>query len=99
MLVLWNGYNIPVNELGKRLYLDSGTLTPMLKKLETKNLLQRLRDSVDGRNVLVMLTDESRKMREAAKAIPQTIFDETGIPEAEAEYMIDKLNEILSKVR
>ena len=41
MLVLWNGDNIPVNELGKRLYLDSGTLTPMLKKLETKNLLKR----------------------------------------------------------
>src|SRR5699024_11568474 len=43
MLVLWNGDNIPVNELGKRLYLDSGTLTPMIKKLETKNLLKRVR--------------------------------------------------------
>lgn len=99
MLVLWNGDNIPVNELGKRLYLDSGTLTPMLKKLETKNLLKRVRDTVDGRNVLVILTDEGRDMREAAKDIPRTIFDETGIPEEEVNKMIDKLNEILIKVK
>lgn len=99
MLVLWNGDNIPVNELGKRLYLDSGTLTPMLKKLETKNLLKRVRDTVDGRNVLVTLTEDGRNMREAAKHIPQTIFDETGIPEDVADDMIDKLNDILSKVK
>lgn len=99
MLVLWNGDNIPVNELGKRLYLDSGTLTPMLKKLETKNLLKRVRDTVDGRNVLVTLTDEGREMRESAKDIPQTIFDETGIPEDVANDMITKLNEILKKVK
>ena len=99
MLVLWNGDNIPVNELGKRLYLDSGTLTPMLKKLETKSLLKRVRDTVDGRNVLVTLTDEGRDMREAAKHIPQTIFDETGIPEDVADDMIDKLNDILTKVK
>jgi len=99
MLVLWNGDNIPVNELGKRLYLDSGTLTPMLKKLETKNLLKRVRDTVDGRNVLVSLTEEGQDMREAAKHIPQTIFDETGIPENVADDMIDKLNDILLKVK
>lgn len=98
MLVLWNGDNIPVNELGKKLYLDSGTLTPMLKKLETKNLLKRVRDTVDGRNVLVTLTSEGRDMREAAKDIPETIFNETGIPEDVANDMIDKLNEILHKV-
>lgn len=99
LLVLWNGDNIPVNELGKRLYLDSGTLTPMLKKLETKDLIKRVRDTVDGRNVLVSLTDEGRAMREQAKDIPETIFAETGIPEDVASDMIDKLNDILLKVK
>lgn len=99
LLVLWNGDNIPVNELGKRLYLDSGTLTPMLKKLESKKLLKRVRDTVDARNVLVTLTDEGSAMREEAKNIPQTIFDETGIPRDEANDMIDKLNSILLKVK
>ncbi len=99
LLVLWNGDNIPVNELGKRLYLDSGTLTPMLKKLEMKNLIKRIRDTIDGRNVLVQLTDEGREMREQAKDIPKTILDETGIPIDEATEMIDKLNRILQKVK
>lgn len=99
LLVLWNGDNIPVNELGKRLYLDSGTLTPMLKKLETKKLIKRVRDTIDGRNVLVSLTDRGRAMREQAKDIPGTIFDETGIPEDVASEMIDKLNDILLKVK
>ena len=99
LLVLWNGDNIPVNELGKRLYLDSGTLTPMLKKLEMKNLIKRIRDTIDGRNVLVHLTDEGREMREQVKDIPKTILDETGIPIDEATEMIDKLNRILLKVK
>ncbi len=99
LLVLWNGDNIPVNELGKRLYLDSGTLTPMLKKLEMKTLIKRTRDTIDGRNVLVQLTDEGRKMREKVKGIPKTILDETGIPIDEATEMIDKLNRILQKVK
>jgi len=99
LLVLWNGDNIPVNELGKRLYLDSGTLTPMLKKLETKNLLKRVRDTVDGRNVMVTLTKEGRELKEKVKDIPQTIFDETGIPKEEANEMITKLNDILKRVK
>ncbi|HLR71544.1 MAG TPA: MarR family transcriptional regulator [Pseudogracilibacillus sp.] len=99
LLVLWNGDNIPVNELGKRLYLDSGTLTPMLKKLETKNLLKRVRDTVDGRNVMVTLTKEGRELNEKVKDIPQTIFDETGIPKEEANEMITKLNDILKRVK
>src|SRR5699024_10273243 len=99
MLVLLYGYDILVIELSKCLYLDSGTLTPMLKKVETKNLFKRVRDTVDGRNVLVTLTEDGRNMREAAKHIPQTIFDETGIPEDVAHDMIDKLNDILLKVK
>src|SRR5699024_3548282 len=99
MLVLWNGDNIPVNELGEKLYLDSGTLTPMVKKLETKNLLKRVRDTVDGRNVLVTLTEDGRDKREGAKPLPQRILDARGMPEGDADDTIDKLNDILSKVK
>src|SRR5699024_12818238 len=98
-LVLWNGDNIPVNELGKRLYLDSGTLTPMLKKLEIKKLIKRTRDIVDGRNVLVQLTDEGIEMREKAKHMPIVILNEKGLQKDEATKMIDKLNQILQKVK
>lgn len=99
MLVLWNRDNIPVNELGKRLYLDSGTLTPMLKKLELKKLVKRTRDVVDGRNVLVRLTEAGEEMKEQVRDIPNTILDEAGIPSDVAEEMICKLNDILNKVK
>src|SRR5699024_223828 len=99
LLILWNGDNIPVNELGQKLNSDTGKLTPMLKKLETKNLLKRVRDTVDGKNVMVTLTQEGRELNEKVKDIPQTIFDETGIPKEEANEMITKLNDILKRVK
>lgn len=99
MLVLWNKDNIPVNELGTRLYLDSGTLTPMLKKLELKGLIKRIRDTVDGRNVLVQLTNEGMEKKAEVKDIPNTILDEAGIPKDVAEEMVCKLNDILNKVK
>src|SRR6187200_246404 len=56
MLVLWEGDGVTVSELGQRLMLDSGTLTPLLKRLESAGVLQRLRDVADERRVLVRLT-------------------------------------------
>lgn len=71
MLVLWEEKQLTVKELGKRLYLDSGTLTPLLKKLEAKGLVVRARSSRDERNLIVSLTQQGENLREEALPIPE----------------------------
>lgn len=63
MLALWERDGISVSELGKKLYLDSGTLTPLLKKMEKQGLLQRRRDETDERVVLILLTPKGRALQ------------------------------------
>jgi DNA-binding MarR family transcriptional regulator len=73
LLVLWENAEASVGELGKRLYLDSGTLTPLLKKLEAKGLIKRQRSTADERVVLVSLTAAGLDLREQAAAIPAKV--------------------------
>jgi DNA-binding MarR family transcriptional regulator len=73
MLVLWEFEPRTVGEVGARLYLDSGTLTPLLKRMEASGLLVRRRDPEDERRVLVALTDEGRGLRARARHVPQTM--------------------------
>lgn len=78
MLVLWEadgraGLGITVSQLGERLTLDSGTLTPLLKRLEAQGRLQRLRDAADERRVRLRLTAEGRALKARAATIPQAI--------------------------
>jgi len=98
MLVLWNGDNIPVNELGKRLYLDSGTITPLLKKLESNGLVERIRDTNDERNVLVRVTSKGFELKESVRNIPEKILTETGVPAEEANDVLEILRSILVRV-
>ena len=70
MLVLWERKQVTVKELGIALYLDSGTLTPLLKKLEDKGLVNRRRSALDERNLLVSLTPAGIALQERAKHIP-----------------------------
>jgi MarR family transcriptional regulator, organic hydroperoxide resistance regulator len=98
MLVLWNGDNIPINELGKRLYLDSGTITPLLKRLETKELIERIRDINDERNVFVRVTPKGYKLKESIKTIPEKVMSETGIPVEEANDILEILKSVLERV-
>lgn len=70
MLVLWEHKQMTVKELGTHLYLDSGTLTPLLKKLEEKGLVNRRRSTADERNLIVSITPEGEAMREEALYIP-----------------------------
>ena len=74
MLVLWEGDGITVSALGERLYLDSGTLTPLLKRLETSGLIARLRDAADERRVRISLTPAGRSLRDAAERIPPCVL-------------------------
>ena len=70
MLVLWEDHPLSVNEIGARLQLDSGTLTPLLKRLESQQLVTRRRDSNDERRVLIYLTEAGQALQERAKDIP-----------------------------
>ena len=74
MLVLWERDNIPLKDIGERLFLDSGTLTPLLKRLEAAGLIKRTRSAEDERQVLIELTREGHALRDKAKAVPQSIL-------------------------
>jgi DNA-binding MarR family transcriptional regulator len=74
MLVLWERDNIPLKDIGERLFLDSGTLTPLLKRLEATDLIKRTRSTEDERQVLIELTRDGHALREKAKAVPQSIL-------------------------
>lgn len=73
MLVLWETPSMTSKQIGKRLRLDSGTLTPVLKKLEQRGLILRRRDASDERNLLVELTEEGSVLRERAVEIPPRV--------------------------
>jgi DNA-binding MarR family transcriptional regulator len=71
MMVLWEHKTIRVKELGERLYLDSGTLTPMLKRLESKDFIQRERSAEDERVVNITITEAGERLRESAMEVPK----------------------------
>src|SRR6266850_4223307 len=74
MLVLWECDGVPVKDIGERLFLDSGTLTPLLKRLEAAGLIKRTRSTEDERQVLIALTSQGQALREKARAVPQAIL-------------------------
>jgi DNA-binding MarR family transcriptional regulator len=74
MLALWEHDGVPVREIGERLFLDSGTLTPLLKRLEAAGLVKRTRSVEDERQVLIALTPKGQALREKARAVPEAIL-------------------------
>ena len=96
-LVLWERDGITVGELGKRLYLDNGTLTPLLKKMEAAGLLTRSRDKADERVVLVTLTEAGRKLKERAKEIPLKVGACIRLSEQEASGLYALLYRLLKE--
>jgi len=78
LLVLWERDGVSVSEIGERLYLDSGTLTPLLKRLEAQGLVDRTRDPQDERRVVIRLTAQGRALKEQAAGIPGCILGASG---------------------
>ncbi len=79
MLLLWEQDGRSVNELGQPLHLDSGTLTPLLKRMEKAGLVTRQRDTKDERIMRIHLTDHGRSLRERARAIPSAMLCASGL--------------------
>lgn len=96
-LVLWEQDGITVGELGRRLYLDNGTLTPLLKKLESAGYLTRSRDSADERVVKVFLTDSGRALKEQATEIPIRVGACIALDENEARSLYFILHRLLER--
>jgi DNA-binding MarR family transcriptional regulator len=91
MLVLWQGDGLTVSQIGERLGLDSGTLTPLLKRIEALGLVQRLRDAADERRVRLTLTVQGRALRERAKAVPQAMAQQLGCGSDDVGDLIHRL--------
>ena len=98
MMVMWEQKEINVKELGEYLYLDSGTLTPVLKKLEQKGWVKRARAKTDERVLLVTLTEEGEKLREQAVDIPGKVGGCVALSKEEAAQLYQILYKILNKI-
>ena len=98
MLVLWEEEKLTVKDLGKRLYLDSGTLTPLLKKLEAKGLLLRERSKEDERNLIITLTEEGVAMKDRALHIPHEMVKCVDLDMEERVVLYKLLYKLLSYV-
>ena len=99
MMVLWEKKTVNVKTLGECLYLDSGTLTPVLKKLESKGYITRVRSSEDERNRVVSITDEGEALKEKALSIPDAMGSCVKLTQEEAAVLYKLLYKIIGNVR
>ena len=96
MMVMWEEEQITVKTLGERLFLDSGTMTPVLKSLESKGYVVRTRSKSDERSVTVAITEEGRALRETAINIPERVAGCVGLDSNEALQLYTLLYKILN---
>lgn len=94
MLVLWERGDLPVKKLGEHLRLDSGTLSPLVKRLEGAGLVRRERSAQDERSVQVRLTEEGVALRERALQVPRRIVAATGFDLAEIGELRERLDQL-----
>lgn len=97
MMVLWEKKSLTAKELGRILYLDSGTLTPLLKKLEAKRLLTRRRSESDERNLIVTVTEQGEELRDKALHIPEQMSQYINLERDEIFALYGYLNKLLER--
>jgi DNA-binding MarR family transcriptional regulator len=98
LLVLWEQDGLTVSELGERLFLDSGTLTPLLKRLEAQGRIARLRDVQDERRVRITLTPAGRALRGAAERIPPCVLESSQCSIAELAELTAELKRLRDRL-
>ena len=94
-LVLWEKDGVSVSEIGERLLLDNGTLSPLLKKMEQAGYIERRRSSADDRVVMITLTEQGRALQEKAKDIPRNVAGCIRFPAEKARTLYALLYELL----
>ncbi len=98
MLVLWEENKASVKHIGNRLHLDSGTLTPLLKKLEAMELIKRYRDKSDDRVVIAELTEKGASLQEKARDIPKNVLCNIKLTAEKASELKRNLDEVLENL-
>ncbi len=98
MMVLWESKVINVKDLGEQLYLDSGTLTPLLKKLESKGYITRNRSDKDERNLMIKVTDKGMGLREEALSVPQEVSKCVKLTSEEASFLYKILYKMIGSM-
>lgn len=99
MMILWENDALSVNCIGEKLYLDSGTLTPLLKRLEAKGFIERKRKKEDERVVEVFITDSGNALQQRACEIPQKIQDKIDVTKEDWIELKESVQKILDKIK
>jgi len=99
MLVLWEKDGVSVKALGERLFLDSGTLTPLLKRLENSGLVERRRSRTDERRVVIRLTAMGRDLKKKAYAVPETLLCRSGLTAEQFTGLKTQLEFLLEQIQ
>ncbi len=95
LLVLWEKKELNVKQLGQSLYLDSGTLTPLLKKLEKKGLIERRRSREDERNLIVTITEKGEALKKEAVRVPEALSSSNHLSHDESQALYGLLYKLL----
>ena len=98
LMALWEKDNINVKELGSRLYLDSGTLTPLLKKLEAQGYIEKTRATNDERNIIINLTQKGRDLKKEAVCIPKELLSELSFGNVKAYLLMQTLHQLMDSL-
>lgn len=98
MMILWEVKEMNVKSLGDRLYLDSGTLTPLLKKLEQKGYISRIKSNTDERKLIISITEKGEKLKTKATSIPINVGKCLNLNEKESIQLYNLLYKVLNKI-
>ncbi|MEH7482391.1 MarR family transcriptional regulator [Neobacillus drentensis] len=99
LLVLWEEKSATVKELGQKLFLDSGTLSPMLKRMEGNNLIERRRSIEDERTVIISLTKKGEDLKDKAQCIPSKLLENLSLDMKELKNLNQTLSTILNRIQ
>ena len=99
MMVMWEKKELTVKELGDYIYLDSGTLTPLLKKLEDKGYITRTRSKEDERNLIISITDEGKALKKRAVSIPGKLTSCVDMDPGDAQELYRLLYVLIDKLK
>lgn len=98
MVTLWERDDRTVGEIGEQLFLESNTLTPLLKRMEAAGLVSRSRDPADERQVRLRLTGEGRALLEKARRVPPCVLEATGLTAEEARSLTDQIGTLRTRL-
>lgn len=97
LMAIEDDEKLNIKKLGERVFLDSGTLTPLLKKLEKKNYVIRTREEQDERNLQISLTERGKDIQNVLSDISQSVFNEFNITQEEAQNLVEDLQNFVTK--